>query len=107
MKILIFNENLFYVEDVEKFQLGTIRKSVFLFINSNIIETNIFWCLKSIRSGLLSNKSINLKRLSRYCNISLNILSGVAKEYYNLYKPKDQNTYTYDKPFFIKKQNEF
>ena len=101
MKILIFNENLFYVEDVQRFQLGTIRKSVFLFINSNMIETNIFWCLTSLRTGLLSNKTINLKRLSRYCNISLNILCEIAKEYYNLNKPKGQHTY--DKPFFIKK----
>jgi hypothetical protein len=96
MKILIFNNNLFYLENDFQFY------ETFLLINSKIIETNklitIFLFVKR------DNK--NLQTVYNFCNISLNVLYEVAMEYYKinvLNKPLTSSGIAY-KPFFYKKR---
>jgi hypothetical protein len=101
MKILIFNKDLFYLEN--EFQ----DTSIFLLINSKILETNKLIIFSPYLEKL---NQFNFKKLFRCCNMSLNVLYEVAKEYYKinvLDKPLFSNEIpiTY-KPFFYKKQNE-
>jgi hypothetical protein len=101
MKILIFNKDLLYLEN--EFQ----HTSIFLLINSKILETNKLIIFSPYLEKL---KQFNFKKLFRCCNMSLIVLYEVVKEYYKinvLDKPFFSNEIAIkDKPFFYKKQNE-
>jgi hypothetical protein len=97
MKISIINQNLFYLETKVHIY------NMFLLINSKIIETTRLIIFSPYYYKL---NEFNMKILFSSCNISLNVLYGVAKEYYKiniLDKPFSSNDIPY-KPFFYKKR---
>ena len=77
MRILIFNQNLFYFEDVSEL----VKLSVnFLMINSNMIETNIFSMFSPY--SISRKKTNTFKKISSDCNLYLNVLFEVAIDCY-------------------------
>jgi hypothetical protein len=97
MEIIIFNENLFYVELSYLLNLKREYRNLYLFINSCILETNRFVIFSEKNS--FQRKKSKLKKLLT-CNISIrNLYSKTKGVYLNTFSLLDHKREKYHSYF--------